>query len=235
MKPSNLPFPVLAIALASCVVQTSKVEAPNTLTPRETSDGWKLLFDGRTTAGWRGYKAETMPAGWQVRDGALTRVDQAGDIVSDEQYASFELSFEWKISPGGNSGVFFHVTEDHDYVWETGPEYQILDNSMHADGANVLTSAASNYALNAPAEDHTRPVGQWNEGRISVHGAHVEHWLNGYKVLEYELWSPEWKELVAASKFGAMPDYGMRKTGHLALQDHGDEVAYRSIKIKRLD
>ncbi|HET6201730.1 MAG TPA: DUF1080 domain-containing protein [Planctomycetota bacterium] len=214
--------------------QPASPAPPNTLTEAEKAAGWRLLFDGKTTAGWRGFRKEKCPDGWKAVDGALSRVDKADDIVTEEEFGDFELSLEWKIAKGGNSGIFFGVTEDHDTVWQTGPEFQILDNAGHKDGGNTMTSAGSNYALHAPAKDATRPVGEWNEARIRVEGAKVEHWLNGVKLLEYELGSPEWKALVAASKFASMPDYGTRKKGRIALQDHGDAVSYRSIKIRPL-
>jgi hypothetical protein len=152
--------------------------------------------------------------------------------VTDEQFTDFELSLEWMVEPGGNSGVFFHVTEDHDHVWETGPEMQVLDNALHRDGQDPLTSAGADYALHAPAWDTTRAPGRWNHARLLVAGPHVEHWLNGEQLLEYELWSDDWKARVARSKFASMPDYGMRTTGHIALQDHGDRVAYRNIMLR---
>jgi len=197
-------------------------------------DGWVTLFDGETTTGWRGFKQDSCPDGWQVVDGNLTRVGSGGDIVTTEQYENFELKLEWRISEGGNSGVFFRVTEDRDYVWQTGPELQILDNAGHADGKSALTSAGANYALHAPPRDATRPVGEFNEILLIVDGSHVEHHLNGELQCSYELWSKDWEELVAGSKFASMPDYGVRKRGHIALQDHGDEVAFRNIMIREL-
>jgi hypothetical protein len=185
---------------------------------------------------WRGFRQAHMPSGWQVMGGALTRVGPGGDIITKEQYESFELTLDWKISPGGNSGVFFHVVEDsaRKYVWETGPEMQILDNAGHADGKIPNTSAASNFAMHAPSRDVTKPVGEWNQARLLVDGPHVEHWLNGVKVLEYELWSDDWAQRVQASKFKSMPLYGKSRSGHIALQDHGDWVAFRNIKIRRI-
>jgi cytochrome c len=208
--------------------------APNTLTDAQRADGWRLLFDGESSAGWRGFRQETLPDGWEVQDGALVRSGPGGDIVTEEQFTDFELSLEWKLEPGGNSGLFFHVTEDKDWVWETGPEMQVLDNVLHADGANPATSAGANYALHAPAWDTTRPIGRWNRARLLVVGPHVEHWLNGEKLLEYELGSEDWTARVAASKFASMPEYGLRRTGHIALQDHGDRVAYRNIRIREI-
>jgi hypothetical protein len=208
--------------------------APNTLTAEEKNAGWRLLFDGKTLEQWRGYKQESVPAGWSVRDGAIALTGKAGDLVTRDQFQDFELQLEWKISPGGNSGIFFHVTEGAGAVWETGPELQVLDNATHADGKTPETSAASNYALQASTRDATRPVGEWNEVRLVVKGPHVEHWLNGLKVVEYELWSPEWESRVKASKFKEMPTYGRARRGHIALQDHGNPVWYRSIRVKTL-
>jgi len=196
--------------------------------------GGPSLFDGKTTTGWRAYKGTACPAGWQVIEGALTRVAEAGDIVTVEEYQDFLFEFEWKVAPGGNSGVMFHVTEDHDYPWETGPEYQILDNEAHKDGLDPRTSAGSNYAMHAPASDVTRPAGEWNEARILVRGPHVEQWLNGEKVVEYELWSADWEGRVAQCKWKDRPDYGRRASGRIALQDHGDQVAFRNLRIQRL-
>lgn len=164
-------------------------------------------------------------------DGILTHTKGGGDIVTDEQFKDFVLELDWKISEGGNSGIFFHVSEDHDYVWLGGPEMQVLDNVAHQDAMRPETSAGANYALHAPIKDVTKPVGEWNHVKLVVDGPHVEHWLNGTKLLEYELWSDDWKKRVAASKFNDMPDYGMNKTGHIALQDHGDIVSYRNITV----
>ncbi len=240
MKTSPVAFLLgLTIALAcaaGCASARREEQVPsNTLTERERADGWRLLFDGRTTKGWRGYRRAEMPSGWQVVDGALTRVAEGGDIVTEGEFGEFELAFEWRISPGGNSGVMFHVTEDHEAPWETGPEYQILDDAGHQDGLDPLTSAASNYAMHVPVKGPARPAGEWNQSWIRVLGAHVEHGLNGTQVLEYDLWSPDWKERVRASKWKDRSDYGMREAGRIALQDHGDRVAYRNIKVRILD
>lgn len=208
----------------------------NQLTDKERADGWKLLFDGKTTKGWRGFHKGTVPDGWRAIDGALVRAEPAGDIITTDQFESFELAVEWKISEGGNSGIFFRVAEDDKVkaVYETGPEFQVLDNAKHQDGRSPLTSAGSNYALHAPKRDVTRPVGQWNQARIIVNGNHVEHWMNGEKIVEYDLGSAEWQTLVKNSKFGTMPRYGKEAKGHIALQDHGDRVEYRNIKIRSI-
>jgi cytochrome c len=206
----------------------------NVLSRSEQAAGWAPLFDGGTTAGWRGFKQDTMPDGWEVIDGALTLTGSGGDIITEGQYDDFELQLEWKLEPGGNSGIFFHVTEDAYAVWSTGPEMQVLDNVLHHDGQDPRTSAGANYALHAPTRDVSRPPGRWNKVRLLVQGHHVEHWLNGHKLLEYEMYSDDWQDRVEASKFRDFPDYGKRTKGHIALQDHGDRVSYRNIRIRDL-
>jgi len=228
-----LSLSLLSLCLVSCRSQAASIE-PNTLDAAAKSAGWELLFDGHSTKGWRGFKQTEFPSGWAVADGTIQWVSSAGDLITDEQFENFELELEWKISEGGNSGIFFHVSEDHNYTWETGPEMQSLDNAGHADGRAMLTSAGANYALHAPPADVTRPVGEFNKARILVNGPHVEYWLNGEKQCSYELWSPEWEALVAGSKFSKMPDYGLRRSGHIALQDHGNPVWFRNIRIRRL-
>ncbi len=175
-----------------------------------------------------------MPDGWQVVDGTLTRVAPAGDIITKEQFRNFELRLEWKLAEAGNSGIMFRVTEDQRRAWLSGPEMQVLDDARHRDGRVPETSAGSNYGLHAPKPGAVRPAGSWNSVRLLVRESHVEHWLNGIKVVEYELESPEWERLVSQTKFDTIPSYGRQRTGHIALQDHGDWVAYRNIRIKRL-
>ena len=200
----------------------------------QSQDGWVSLFDGQTGAGWRGYRQTTIPAGWQVVDSALTRVDGGGDIVSDKEYTNFELALEWKLKPGGNSGVMYRATEEAEASYETGPEMQVLDDALHPDGKNRLTSAGSAYGLYAAPAGVVKPAGEWNAIRIVVNGNHVEHWMNGVQVVSYELLSPDWEAKVAASKFKQWPGYGRAARGHIVLQDHGDWVAYRNIRIKEL-
>jgi hypothetical protein len=230
-----------SLALALILAADGGAAVENALTDAEKKEGWELLFDGKTLDSWRGYKMQTLPAGWKVESGAIHFVPptdaaagQRADIITKKQYQDFELVVEWAVTPGGNSGIFFHVGETAPRTYETGPEFQVLDNKGHADGKKPETSAGSNYALHAPVKDTTKPLGEWNVARVKVEGAHVEHWLNGAKLLEYDLWTPEWKALVEASKFKAMPGYGLEKTGHIALQDHGDDVRFRNIKIRPL-
>ncbi len=204
------------------------------LTAEEKAAGWKLLFDGKSLAGWRSYKTEAAPTGWTAADGVLTRTGAGGDLMTVEQYGDFEMRFDWKVTQGGNSGVIYRIATTEPYPWHTGPEYQVLHNAGHADGKNPITSAGSNYAVNPPPKDLTKPVGEWNEGRVIARGNHVEHWLNGVKVVDYEIGSPDWEARVKASKFGKIPPYGRTTRGYIALQDHGDVVSFRNIKIRPL-
>jgi hypothetical protein len=205
--------------------------AQNMLTDAEREAGWRLLFDGVGTEHWRGYRAETFPDGWVIDDGALHRAAPAGDIITIEQFTDLDLKLEWRVEGAGNSGIFFRVSEDHERVWETGPEMQVLNNAVHPDGRDPQTAAGSNYALHAPPRDLTRPIGEWNAVRLLVHGQHVELWLNGKQVVTYELFSEDWERRVAASKFATMPRYGRNARGHIALQDHGDPVWFRNIRL----
>ena len=213
---------------------TDEPQGPNTLTAAERAAGWRLLFDGRTTSGWRGFKQSSMPGGWQVVDGALTRVSGGGDIIAIDQVANFELALEWRITAGGNSGIMYRVTEAADATYQTGPEMQVLDNAGHPDGANPLTSAGACYGLYAPTSAVARPVGSWNDVRIVANGTHVEHWLNGVKIVEYELFSADWLARFHASPHRDSPRYGREPSGYIALQDHGDRVAYRAIRVRPL-
>ena len=203
------------------------------LTAEEEAAGWKLLSDGTLDA-WRGYRRDDAPGGWSVIGGsiAFTPGVDGGTLITTEQFADFELALEWKVAEGGNSGVFYRATEAERAPYWTGPELQVLDNEGHPDGRTPETSAGSNYALHAPARDVTRPVGEWNQVRIVVRGARVEHWMNGVRIVEYELWTDEWRAAVAATKFAEWPGYGMAEAGHIGLQDHGDPVWFRNIRIR---
>ena len=208
----------------------------NSLTAAERAAGWKLLFDGASLAEWRGYKQATVPEGWRVSDGTITKERPVEDIVSREQFGDFDLQLEWKIGEAGNSGIFYRGTEDEEKIYWTAPEYQLLDDIKASDNKTRLTCAGAAYGLYPSPEGHLKPVGEWNVTRIIAKGPHVEHWLNGFKLVEYELWSPDWEAKVAASKFNAWPKYGRNKRGHLAMQgDHRGVLSFRSIKIRSLE
>ena len=205
--------------------------ALNTLTTEQSAAGWQLLFDGTRLDAWRGYQLEGLAAGRRPGEGEGER----GDLITREQYANFELTLDWAVTTGGNSGVMFRVSEDGDSSYFSGPEIQILDNVAHRDGLKAETSAGSNYAIHGPPSDLTRPIGEFNEARLRVDGAQATQWLNGVEQVSYELWSDEWTQLVAASKFSQWPQYGMNKSGHIVLQDHGNEIWIRNVKILVLD
>jgi hypothetical protein len=223
------------LVLATFLVLGTTVNAQMpTLTAQEKADGWKLMFDGKSLAGWRGYQSPTAPSGWRAVNGELVFDGKGGDLMTVEQYDNFEMRFEWRVTPNGNSGVIYRIATTEPSPWHTGPEFQVLHNAGHKDGSNPLTSAGSNYAVNPPVKDVTKPVGEWNESRIVARGNHVEHWMNGIKLLEYEIGSADWEARVKASKFGKIPPYGRTKRGHIALQDHGNVVGYRNLKIREL-
>ncbi|MBI3418092.1 MAG: DUF1080 domain-containing protein [Verrucomicrobia bacterium] len=196
---------------------------------------WQVLFDGKSTDKFRGFKKDSFPDSWKIEQGTLKTVPGNGtDIITKEQFDNFELQLEWKISPGGNSGVIYRVSEAFAEPWHTGPEMQVLDDDKHADGKNPLTTASSLYALMAATNKKLKPVGEWNQARLMVNGNHVEHWLNGAKVVEYELGSEKLNALIAKSKFADKPRFAKEAKGHIGLQHHHDEVWYRNIKIRRL-
>jgi hypothetical protein len=222
-----------APALAARRAQAKELPA-NTLSAAEKKQGWRLLFDGKTTTGWRGYKKPDAPPAWRVEDGKLILDGKGGDLITVDQFESFELTLEWKIAEGGNSGLMFRVAETDKPPYFTGPELQIAD-PKNEDGHDPLVSSGSCYALYPVKKDVTRSAGQWNQVRLVVRGDHVEHHMNGLALTSYEIDSEDWKRRVAASKFGKMPGFGKHRRGHLDLQDHGNRVEFRNIKLRELE
>jgi len=231
-----------ALFAAGCGALPDAPAPHNTLTEAERAEGWRLLFDGATTNGWRGYNRPDFPADrWTVESGALTSLPSdtstaPANLVTEDVFKNFELRFDFKVSPGGNSGVFYLVREQPGMaMWEVAPEYQVLDDSAYlARGTMDMRKhlTGDNYDLHASSVHTTRPAGAWNEGRIIVRDGHVEHWLNGQRTVAYELWSPEWEALVARSKFADHPAYGQAHEGHIGLQDHGGRILFRNLKIR---
>ena len=196
---------------------------------------WTVLFDGKTVKGLRGYKQSGFPDSWEVVDGTLKTVPGHGvDLISEEVYKNFELELEWKVPKGGNSGIFYFATEEGNYIWQSAPEMQVVDDEKHTDGKNTLTSAGALYALIAPSTNVVKPVGEFNQVRIKVKNNHVEHWLNGTKIVEYVYGSDMMWDLVEKSKFNKMPLFAKASEGHIGLQgDHG-LIWYKNIRIRRL-
>lgn len=226
---------VLALTLASAAVLPGA--SPNQLTDDEKAAGWQLLFDGQSFQGWRSFKKPSFPSkGWTVEDGWLHCLGQGGgDIISDAEFDQFDLSWEWKLAPDGNSGLKYFVPETRNSA--IGHEYQMLDDQRHPDaklGEGKRVTASFYDVLKPTVKTPTRPMGEINQSRILVRGNHVEHWLNGVKVLEYECGSDALKAAVAASKFKNTPGFGDRIKGHLLLQDHHSEVWFRNLKIRDL-
>jgi hypothetical protein len=232
------------LALSACGSsgnpESSKQEETSTAS---TEEEWTVLFDGSSLEGWRGFNSDSVPPNWVIEDGTLKALGTGGDIGGDlvygaEAYDNFELSFEWKISEGGNSGVFYHVVEGEQYKapYETGPEYQVLDDAGFPDPLEDWQKAGADYAMYVPdpGAKKLQPAGQWNTSRIYFSDDRAEYWLNGEKVVEFVPWSEEWTERRNSGKWDDFPDYGLAKTGLIGLQDHGDVVWYRNVKIREL-
>lgn len=232
-----------AFALFSC---KSTKTAMNSLSKEEMKDGTILLFDGKTTDMWRSYGKQTFPAGWVIEDGAIKclgsgkgEAGQGGDIITKEKFGNFELTLEWKISEGGNSGIFYLAQEiEGDPIWKSSPEMQVLDNAKHPDskmGVDGNRQAGSLYDLIPAKPQNAKPAGEWNQVKIMVYKGTVVHYQNGAQVLEYHLWTDDWKKMCANSKFKDYTNFvNTAAEGYIGLQDHGDDVWYRNIKIKKL-
>ena len=228
-------------------IKVAEASVQNTLTEEEKAAGWKLLFDGKSTAGWRTFNKKTIGSDWVIDDDAIHlnaqknkdggwQAEDGGDIITEGQYENYELSLEWKIGNCGNSGIIFNVVEDekYEYVWLTGPEMQVLDNTCHPDAKIKTHRAGDLYDMIECNTETVKPAGQWNQARLVINNGKTEHWLNGQKVVEYEMFTDQWREMIANSKFKDMPDFGKARKGHVALQDHGDPVWFRNIKIKEI-
>jgi hypothetical protein len=226
----------LATVISAASVSPAAEEAAATKAKGEkTASKFVKLFEGDKDKTWVGYNQDQWPAGWELADGVLHRKSGGGDLQTLDEYGDFDLRFGWKVSEGGNSGVMYRVSREKGPSYETGPEYQILDNERHQDGKSPLTSSASLYALYAPSKDVVKPAGQWNRGRIVVKGNRVRHFLNDQKVVDVEIGSDEWNKRLAESKFATWPKFAKNERGHIVLQDHGDEVWFRNMRVKRLD
>ena len=234
---SQLAFLVVGCApMANSVPgagSTASGAAP--LTAEQRASGWRSLFDGTSTSQWRGYHEQTFPAGWHIVDGVLTKTGSVNDIITRDQFGNFELALDWKLGPGGNSGVFYRGSEEYDRVYWSAPEYQLLDDAGHPDGKSRLTAAGSVYGLYPSPSEVVKPADQWNATLIVVNGNNVQHWMNGQKLLEYDLGSPDWEAKVKASKFSAYPHYGRGARGYIAIQgDHDGTLSIRNVRIREI-
>jgi hypothetical protein len=231
-----------AVVLAACSSShktTTGMNGNNAYGPQTGADGWTTLFDGRTLIGWHPYQ-QKQPHNWRAENGVLhckggtENHDRHADLVTNDSFQNFEFSLEWKIAPKGNSGIMYLVTEEAAAAYETGPEYQLIDDVGFPEKLEDWQKTGANYAMNPAPMAKPKPVGEWNHTRIVVNNARVEHWLNGDKVVEYELGGADWNARKAAGKWKDTPGYGMNKAGRIALQDHGSEAWFRDIRIRRL-
>ncbi len=236
----NLIFCVVVMTATLISCSSSKKAVDNNLSKDEKTQGLKLLFDGKTMNGWRTYQNKSAES-WSVDNGTLHCKGSSAnygaitaDLITKDQYENFDLSVDWKISPKGNSGILYMVTEDNPYSYLSGPEYQILDDKNFPEKLEDWQLTAANYAMNPAPTAVPNLVGEWNHARIVVNKNHVEHWLNGKKVVEYELYSDDWMKRKMAGKWKDVPTYGQSKKGHITFQNHGSEVWFRNIKIKEL-
>lgn len=241
---------VAALTLLCCAAPSAaqQKQTDNTLSAEEKAAGWKLLFDGKTSAGWRGFHKDAFPtAGWAIGDGCIKHVagkgaqsEHGGDIITTGQYQNFELQLDWRLAAGGNSGIKYLVVESLPATGGSGvaPEMQVLDDDAHPDakmGRDGNRTAGALYDLIAPSGNKKlRPVGEFNQARLVVNNGHVEHWLNGEKVVEFDLGGERLRSLIAQSKYKSIPKFAEARRGHILLQDHGDEVCYRNVKIREL-
>lgn len=231
----NMRWISLFLFVVAGAVGGEEAAKPNVLTDDEKKAGYLLLFDGTSTAQWRSMASKEFPKkGWVVEDGCLKHQAKGGggDIITVEEYENYEFSFEWKIAPGANSGVKYRVVAGGGAAF--GPEFQLIDDSKHADAKNGTHTTGSLYDMIPPANKTAKPAGEFNTSRLLVQGDHVEHWVNGTKVVEYDFNSPQWKELYAKSKYAKNPKFAATPKAHIALQDHGDEIAFRNLKIRAL-
>jgi hypothetical protein len=232
----------VALLLAACTPMGNNTPASSstaitnsTLTADQRAAGWRPLFDGTNTDAWRGYKEAAFPAGWNIVDGTLTKTGSVGDLLTKEKFGNFELAFDWKLAPGGNAGVFYRGTEEYDHIYWSAPEYQLLDDARHPDGKSRLTSAGADYAVYPSPAGVVKPADEWNSSLIVAKGDTVQHWLNGQKLLEYVIGSPDWLAKVKASKFAAYPNYGLARTGYIGIQgDHDGSLSIRNVRIRVL-
>lgn len=218
--------------------------AHNTLSAAEKKAGWKLLFDGTSMNAWRGYQMKEMPAEWAIVDGTLSKTKTTEDIVTRDKFGDFELLIDWKVAPRGNSGIFYRATEDEKRVYWSAPEYQLAEDSLTPDSRNIMTSAGAVYGFYPSIRGIAKRANEWNTTKIVAKGSHVEHWLNGTLIAQYEMWSPEWNIKLRGDptdstkkplKFAPYPNWGMAKSGYIAIQgDHNGALNLRNIKIREL-
>jgi hypothetical protein len=244
---ASLALTTTAAAIAACAspktnasdsaaADTARASNATASATAGADTSWRMLVgDSSSISAWRGYKAQDFPKNWRFENGVLTKSGSADDLITRVQFGDFELAWDWMLAPGGNAGVFYRASEEYDKVYWSATEYQLLDDAKHADGKSRLTSAGAAYGLYPSPAGAVKPGGEWNSSRIVARGPHIEHWLNGQKLLEYEVGSPDWTAKVKASKFATYKNYGVAKSGHIAIQgDHEGMLSIRNMRIREI-
>ena len=231
---------VLTLIMGNMFLHSASAQKDNTLTSAEKKEGWKLLFDGKTLNGWRMYQNKPADC-WGIKNGELyckeratDKSDLRADIITSDQYENYELSVDWKIATGGNSGIIYNVTEDYPASYQSGPEYQLIDDEGYPGKLEDWQKTGSDYAMYPATSRPTKPIGEYNTSKIVVKGAHREYWLNGVKVVEFEAWSDDWNQRKSIGKWKDTPGYGIAEKGYICLQDHGGGMWFKNIKIRPL-
>jgi hypothetical protein len=242
MKAIRMVWILICMILFSCNEETPPVNQDNALSIEEKNGGWILLFDGQSSKGWRGYNRADFPNGWRIIAETLVSTGkgapEGGDIIYNMKFNNFHLKLDWKISKGGNSGIYYHVQEGEQYKtpYQTGPEYQLIDDIGFPGKLHEWQKTGADYAMYLPDTLHKKlkAVGEWNTAQIIFNNGHVEHWLNGIKITEFEAWTEDWSARVMASKWKNSPGYGRARSGYIGLQDHDSMIWFKNIKIKPL-
>lgn len=236
----NILLLAITLLIFGCSNTKNENLTLNMLTEKEVAEGWELLFDGKSLDKWNDFNGTEVTTGWIAENEELVALgkgaDKYGDIITKEKFSNFELSLEWNITKGGNSGILYGILEDgFESVYQTGPEYQLIDDVNFAGELEDWQKCGADYAM-YPANDKKKlkEYGEWNSSRIIVKDSLVQYWLNSEKIVEFKRWTKEWKEKVAEGKWKDFPSYGIAEKGHIGLQDHGDKISFRNIKIKRL-
>ena len=231
---------VLTLITGNMFLFSGSAQKDNTLTKTEKKDGWQLLFDGKTLNGWRMYQNKPADC-WGIKNGEIyckgsvtDKSDLRADLITTDIYENYELLVDWKIAPAGNSGIIYNVTEDNEASYQSGPEYQLIDDEGYPGKLEDWQKTGADYAMYTASSRPVKPIGEYNTSKIVVKGAHREHWLNGVKVVEFEAWSDDWNKRKASGKWKDTPGYGMAKKGYICLQDHGSGVWFKNIKIKKI-
>ncbi|GAC1424475.1 MAG: DUF1080 domain-containing protein [Chitinophagaceae bacterium] len=233
----RVPAMIMAVVFIASGYSVHAQGPDNTLTPAEKKAGWQLLFDGKSTSSWRPYR-NAASDGWEIVHGEIHCKDKGvqhrADLITKEEYGDFELAFDWKVSKAANSGLIYRANEEHGVSYESASEYQLIDDAGYPEKLQNWQNSGADYDMHPPVKIASKPAGQYNHSVIKAKGKHIEHWLNGVKVADYEIGTPEWYALKEKSKWAAIQGWGENSQGHICLQDHGGGIWFKNIKIRKL-